>query len=508
MKVHLKVKHMSMILLGVPLLLQLVVGGVLIYTLSSLDRAAKKETTAKLVITLVEDMHIRMARALQAGLVGGYSAKEKFSSFETLVNTKMSDLRTLTNEDRDARTLVSAYQESVLQSLSLIQSIVKCNERVCFTRHTYQSEFVEELSLLIDRGIKCENELFAHYLPVVEEFKPRFVADRRRIRSWITMAITIDAFAVCTLALVYGLSIISRLNLLMGNIRSFSKGEPVLKPIGGKDELAELDNEFRTMAESRDRAQKAQRDLYAMVNHDLGSPLENVNLTLSSILSTEEKQLSNSVLVKLKRMRSVVLLLQKMTESFLDLERSALGKLELRLQSASTRKIVSTSTDAVQGNADSKNVTIVASFCTICEDKTMETSPDDDWIICDPERITQVIVNLLSNAVKYSPRDSRIEISVEIQRGVSCRFEVRDQGRGFTQAQKELLFQRFSQVNPTEDSKIGAGLGLYVCRLVVEAHKGSIGANSLPEGGSVFWVELPQNQVLADDCKKQSEIVE
>ncbi|MBX9692278.1 MAG: HAMP domain-containing histidine kinase [Cyanobacteria bacterium] len=501
--INLRLRHVGWILLGVPLVSQIIIGAVLIHTLLGLERAAKKETTAKKIISIVEDLHLELAHSVQVGLVGGYSAKLQYGSFRRSVQGELTKLRHLTADDKNAKVAVSDYEKCTLRALSLLDDVVQYNEGVCFTRHANQAEFVEEISWFIREAFRCEDKLFGHYFPVVEEFQPKFVAERQRIRAWIMVAITTNTLLVVALASVYGIGIVSRLNLLMENIRRFSKGKTDLHVVGGRDELTELDSSFRKMAASRDRAQRVQRDLYAMVNHDLSSPLSSVEVTLSSILLTESKELDDALIKKLRRMRSVVLLLLRMTESFLDLERSTLGKLELRLQKASPGKIVATAVDAVQGSAESKNISVLTDIRVVSKTSNIETNADDETIVCDPDRVTQVIVNLLSNAVKYSPRGSTINVVLIIDPDSSCRFEVRDQGRGFTESQKVKLFRRFSQLDPTQDSKIGTGLGLYICRLMIEAHQGKIGAEAIPEGGSVFWVELPQEGLAPMDESTQ-----
>lgn len=108
----------------------------------------------------------------------------------------------------------------------------------------------------------------------------------------------------------------------------------------------------------------------------------------------------------------------------------------------------------------------------------------------DPFLVQRMIENLLLNAVHHSLRGQRVWLQLSQQDG-TCRIEVRDGGQGFPPEQLPLLFQRFGQRG---SGSPGAGLGLYLCRLISEAHGGRIRASNLSGGGARVVVELPQQE--------------
>ena len=108
----------------------------------------------------------------------------------------------------------------------------------------------------------------------------------------------------------------------------------------------------------------------------------------------------------------------------------------------------------------------------------------------DPERIFQVILNLLENAAKYAPLPA--PISVGLTRGADgARIEVRDGGPGLAPEAQHRLFDCFVRARDDGDGTRGLGLGLFLCRAIIERHGGRIGVDSAPGKGATFWFELP-----------------
>jgi len=129
-------------------------------------------------------------------------------------------------------------------------------------------------------------------------------------------------------------------------------------------------------------------------------------------------------------------------------------------------------------------------------------------VTADPEKLEIVINNLLTNAIKYSPQGGDIEIGVRIVRNapelktalrdaplvkVPCLIvSVADTGVGLPEDQLEQIFEKFHRVkNKLTTITPGAGLGLYICRIIIKAHRGCIWARNKPQGGSVFYFSLP-----------------
>jgi two-component system phosphate regulon sensor histidine kinase PhoR len=121
----------------------------------------------------------------------------------------------------------------------------------------------------------------------------------------------------------------------------------------------------------------------------------------------------------------------------------------------------------------------------------LDASPELPPIAADPDRLRQVLVNILDNAIKYSPDGGEVALSLR-GNGDRLRFEVRDEGLGFPAVERERVFQRFHRLDPQQRRGIGGtGLGLYICRELVERMEGRIWAESQPGRGAAFFFELP-----------------
>jgi signal transduction histidine kinase len=134
----------------------------------------------------------------------------------------------------------------------------------------------------------------------------------------------------------------------------------------------------------------------------------------------------------------------------------------------------------------------VARFSTDRQAFTIDVSPGLPRLHADPERIRQVLTNLLSNAVKYSPEGAPVEIRCRLREPGHILIQVRDHGLGIPADQVGRLFQKFERVRTREHMRVpGSGLGLYICRLIAEGHRGRVWVESEAGQGSTFSLLLP-----------------
>jgi signal transduction histidine kinase len=119
-------------------------------------------------------------------------------------------------------------------------------------------------------------------------------------------------------------------------------------------------------------------------------------------------------------------------------------------------------------------------------------APDElPLVAADPDKLRQVLVNLTENAIKYSPDGGRIQVLVD-REGPAMRFSVRDRGIGIAPAEQSRIFERFHRLDPNMTRGVGGtGLGLYICRELVQRMGGRIWVTSREGDGSTFSFDLP-----------------
>lgn len=114
-------------------------------------------------------------------------------------------------------------------------------------------------------------------------------------------------------------------------------------------------------------------------------------------------------------------------------------------------------------------------------------------VLVDAERIGEVINNYVTNALKYSPENQPIEVQLG-KKGDRAFFSVRDCGPGLSPSEQAHIWDRFHRVEGIKRQRgfaVGMGLGLYICRAIIEQHQGEVGVESVKGEGSTFWFTLP-----------------
>ncbi len=138
------------------------------------------------------------------------------------------------------------------------------------------------------------------------------------------------------------------------------------------------------------------------------------------------------------------------------------------------------------------------------QELVLKMASPDLQIWADPTRTDQILSNLLHNAVKFSPPQSRIQVEVAMQKD-NVRICVLDEGPGIPEEDKAQIFDKFYVVKE-QKALSGVGLGLFICRSLVQMHKGRIWVEDRPSGGSRFCFTLPhKSEVLRDEKSRQED---
>ncbi|CCG02701.1 response regulator [Blastococcus saxobsidens] len=234
---------------------------------------------------------------------------------------------------------------------------------------------------------------------------------------------------------------------------------------------------FRDITERRE-VDRLKDEFTSVVSHELRTPLTSIRGSLGLLASGA----LGAVPEKGQRMLDIAVSntdrLVRLINDILDIERIESGKIAMERQRTAVSKLAAQARDAMEAMAAGAGVTV-----------TVSAVEADLW--ADPDRMMQTLTNLLSNAIKFSDRDGVVEL-VARHHGGEVLFSVADQGRGIPADRLEAIFERFQQVDSSDArEKGGTGLGLPICRSIVEQHGGRIWVESTPGQGSTFFFTVP-----------------
>ncbi|MBX9670681.1 MAG: PAS domain S-box protein [Candidatus Obscuribacterales bacterium] len=226
----------------------------------------------------------------------------------------------------------------------------------------------------------------------------------------------------------------------------------------------------------RKELERLKQEFMQMITHDLRAPLTSILLYMEMLTTGRYGTLSEGGLERSKAVEISCQRLVDLVNNLLDVEKFSTGTIELDLDLSEVATIFERSVSALAGIIESKGLQV-------------ETVGADLELVCDEQRVTQVVVNLLSNAVKYSPNGGRIELlAVRTENGIG--FAIGDHGPGIPDEFRDRVFDRFFQV-PGKAKKGSSGLGLAICKEIIRAHHGEIGVDLNDGGGSRFWFLIP-----------------
>jgi PAS domain S-box-containing protein len=240
---------------------------------------------------------------------------------------------------------------------------------------------------------------------------------------------------------------------------------------------------FRDVTEVR-RLERLREESLALVTHDLRNPLSTILMSLSLLkgATAEDRGARLPADASVKTAERAERNVKRMTAMLDELSESA--RLEsqgipLRRVACDLRTLVANALDTLD-DARARRITIEAG----------DTSPY--VVLADASRLERVVVNLLTNALKYSADDAPVTMRLG-RRGKDVGLEIVDRGIGIPSESLNLLFQRYYRTSAGKAHASGLGLGLYIARLVVEAHGGRIEVSSKVGQGSTFTVSLPSS---------------
>jgi signal transduction histidine kinase len=257
--------------------------------------------------------------------------------------------------------------------------------------------------------------------------------------------------------------------------------------VQGRDELADLSVAFNRMAaqlESSARQQqeldKLRRDLIAGASHDLRTPLTSMRVVVEA-LADDIIADQDSRRRYLASLQADIASLSKMIDELFELAQIDAGGLKLDRLPASLRDLVSDVLMRLRPLAEAHQVSLDGAV-----------DPQVDPVVLDVAKMERVLVNLIDNALRHTPAGGRVDVKVDRVDG-QARLRIRDTGLGIAPADLPYVFDRFYRGDQSRSRATGgAGLGLAIAKGIVEAHQGTITAQSEVNHGTTFEITLPR----------------
>ncbi len=265
-----------------------------------------------------------------------------------------------------------------------------------------------------------------------------------------------------------------------------------------REELQALvDEQVAEVEESRQQAEEASRAksaFLASMSHELRTPMHAIlsyaDFGIRKVSAAEPEKLRQYF----DRIRSSAERLMVMINDLLDLSKVEAGRMSYDMREHDLVQVANRVVNDFESLLIKHEVEL-----------RLNSELEDATVVCDDERICQVLANFVSNAIKFSPAHSTLEVCLQAaelsqdgQKYPAVKISVRDQGIGVPIEEIECIFEKFRQSSRNKKEHGGTGLGLAIAREITHAHGGEVGANNRDTGGAEFFCVLPRQSLYKE----------
>jgi PAS domain S-box-containing protein len=602
----LKLSQKGYILIGVPLFFETVFLIVLLSLIASANKTAMREQHSKDLIAEAERVHILFVDAatnlMDCALRSDDHDVSRFNEISAALSQQIDLLGTLTEDNKNQHEIAERIQKVSRRGLELLEE----SKTSLLENQTNKISLVSLIPTSRRQFHLVSNELMPEVQRLVKVAQKEIedqgpeaaVRSSRLVNYWVAIGFVLNLLLAVALALFFNRTATKRIGTLLANTRLIANEKPLLSPLRGRDEFAELDSKFHEMAQAisesmnkeraltenavdvicsldqslnfvkvnpashklwgyqpekligrsietvlsadsskaamsavreiintqttgsmecqiqrrdgaladsawsvawsssqkalfcvahdtteRKELERLKQSFYDMVSHDLRSPLGSISYASEMLVDGVYGPLPQKVEKPIQTIGRNAARLINLINDLLDIQKMESGRMELHKEDVPLSEIIQQSADSLKSLCEKAQVTI-------------ETQPTNLDVYADGDRLVQVLVNLLGNAIKFSPKDSTIRITVAEPKGF-VEVRVSDSGPGIPEQHRQAIFERFKQL-PSGKSKDTSGLGLAICKAIIEEHGGSIGVESEEGKGSTFWFRIPSPEVLVE----------
>jgi two-component system, OmpR family, sensor histidine kinase BaeS len=292
-------------------------------------------------------------------------------------------------------------------------------------------------------------------------------------------AFILAALGMVLIVVIFSLPLASRLvrpiRAIAAATRDLASGKYTIRvPVSSSDELGQLARDFNTMALTLEKNAKARRQWVADISHELRTPLAVLRGEIEALLDGIRATTPDAI----RSLHTEALRLHRLVEDIYQLALSDRGTLTYHKEELDLAGVLRNSIAPYRAEFARKGIRI-------------STEESEVSVFADRERLQQLFTNLLDNSLKYTDTGGELAISLACSNSRAI-IEFQDSAPCVPEDELDRLFDRLYRVEESRNrSSGGAGLGLAICKNIVEAHDGTITADPSPSGGVLIRVDLP-----------------
>jgi len=315
-------------------------------------------------------------------------------------------------------------------------------------------------------------------LPPKQFLNPHQLQFLRQQKSALILAAGGMVLAVMIFSLPLAKRLVRPIRAMTAATGDLASGKYTVRvPVGSLDELGLLARDFNTMALTLEKNEKARRQWVADISHELRTPVTVLRGELEALLDGIRETTPETI----QSLHAEAMRLNRLVDDLYQLSLTDIGALTYRKENLDLATVLRDSIESYRTEFGRKG-TIV----------TEDYSPEQEIVVfADRERLNQLFMNVLENSLRYTDKGGQLLIGLTSTEG-HVTIEFQDSTPGVPEEELDRLFERLYRVEGSRSrTSGGAGLGLAICKNIVEAHEGTISAHPSPLGGLLIRITLP-----------------
>lgn len=466
----------GLVLLAIPVMFELAIVGTLWSMFEEANDRARNIAVSREIIVKLGHLSATLMQSSEAMLMYNFTAKQ--ADLETYQKNRQDLQSTLAKLDKIF--VQTGRERAALESLR--RATLSIDEELA-AQQTLEDSTMARIRKcgMIRRDLQTKSQRFKEAVSAITNIEKvaenknlsREEESRSRIKTLLACAFCLSLMIAGLLSTFFYKNIVSRINLLKENSKLLSAGNLIAPPVHGSDEIAVLHRAMHQASADLIEAAKEKQKVALMMSHDLRSPLMSVQGNISLVLKGAYGKLSKEAAERLQIAETSIDRLVSMISQFLDSEK--VKDAPLKLEEIKLETLFNQTMQMLVGTTGNTRV--------ICRN-------GDTALTVDPVLMGRVFTNLISNAIKFSPPDGSIIVSSR-RTDDATEISVSDEGPGVPEDLQGTIFEPFVQTPEGRRIPKTSGLGLSICKEIVDQHGGQISVENNSGGGATFTIILP-----------------